>query len=416
MIDLPDNPARQADLTRMKRLATGLFADVTLLFVVALLLEPRFSGARFVRAFAEAAMVGALADWFAVTALFRYPLGLPIPHTAIIPRRKDSIGMSVGRFIEDNFLSPEVLIGRLRSAHAVERVARWISQPELSAQLARHATAGLNAALRVINDDDVQALIERSVLARLQQIQPAPLIGRFLGATLAGRRQPELLYELVKLVARLMEENKDAIRLRIRQESPWWLPRAIDRAIAERIFLTVEATLHEVSTNPDHPLHDKFNTILYEFINRLQHDPATIERGEEFKQELMGNPIVREFSASVWLDIKASVQTQAADPHSTLHLAIERGLQRFGEALLADEALAEKFERWIERLVEYASQEYRHQFGQLVAHTISRWDAGMTSNKIELQIGRDLQFIRINGTIVGGIAGLIIYSVSLLFP
>jgi len=231
---------------------------------------------------------------------------------------------------------------------------------------------------------------------------------------LAGRRQPELVYELVKVVEQLLEENKEAIRIKIRQETPWWLPHSIDQHIAERLFETVGASLHAVSVDPNHPFHDKFHDALYAFIDRLQHDPTTIARGEALKEELLANPIVRELSASLWAEIKAALVAQSDNPHSALYATIEQGVRQFGELLLRDELLAAKIERWVERLVVYASQEYRHQFGQLIAHTVSKWDADVTTNKIELQIGRDLQFIRINGTVVGGLAGLVIYCVSLL--
>jgi uncharacterized membrane-anchored protein YjiN (DUF445 family) len=405
---------RQRELQRMKLLATGLLVFVALLFVGALLLERSYPWVGFVRAFAEAAMVGALADWFAVTALFRHPLGLPIPHTAIIPRRKDSIGASIGRFVEENFLSEDVLISRMRALHVLQRAAGALSRPAVSEQIAKHATTAITNALRVIDDADVQALIERSLAARIHAAQPAPLLGRALAALLAGRRQPELVYELVKIVEHLLEENKAAIRIKIRQETPWWLPQSVDRHIAERLFDTVESTLHAVSVDPNHPFHDKFHDLLYAFIDRLQHDPATIARGEALKEELLANPVIREVSASLWAEIKAALLAQSDNPGSALHAAIEHGVRQFGELLLRDEVLAAKIDSWAERLVVYASQEYRHQFGQLIAHTVSRWDADATSAKIELQIGRDLQFIRINGTVVGGLAGLVIYGVSLL--
>jgi uncharacterized membrane-anchored protein YjiN (DUF445 family) len=413
-IQLQADPVRQSELDRMKLLATGLLVAVACIFVVALIFERQYGWVGFIRAFAEAAMVGALADWFAVTALFRHPLGLPIPHTAIIPRRKDSIGISIGRFVEDNFLSEEVLLNRMRSMQVTQRAASALRQPEVSDQIARHATTAIDNALRVINDVDVQALVERSVVARIQSTQPAPLLGRVLSAVLAGRRQPELVYELIKIIQRLLDENKETIRIKIRQETPWWLPEAVDRHIAERLFDTIESALQAVSADPNHPFHDRLNALLYEFIERLKHDPATIARGEELKDELLGSAIVRDFSASLWADIKAALFAQSANPDSALHAAIQRATRNFGELLLRDDVLAGKINRWVERIVVYASQEYRHQFGQLIAHTVSRWDPEATSRKIELQIGRDLQFIRINGTVVGGLAGLVIYSVSLL--
>jgi uncharacterized membrane-anchored protein YjiN (DUF445 family) len=311
-------------------------------------------------------------------------------------------------------LSEEVLISRMRSLHVIQRAAGALRQPEVSDQIAKHAATAINNALRVIDDVDVQALIERSVVERIRSTQPAPLLGRALSALLAGRRQPELVYEIIKVIERLLEENQEAIRIKIRQEAPWWVPRAVDQHIAERLFETVRSTLHAVSADPNHPFHDRFNALLYEFVERLQHDPATIARGEELKEELLSSPMVREFSASVWADMKAALFAQSADPESPLHTAIRSGVRQFGDLLLRDDVLADKINRWVERIVVYASQEYRHQFGQLIAHTVSKWDPEVTTRKIELQIGRDLQFIRINGTIVGGLAGLVIYSVSLL--
>jgi uncharacterized membrane-anchored protein YjiN (DUF445 family) len=413
-IQVRTDATRQHDLRRMKLIATALLAGAAVIFVVARLLELRYAWVGFIRAFAEAAMVGALADWFAVTALFRHPLGLPIPHTAIIPRRKDSIGESIGRFVEDNFLSEEVLLGRMRALRVVHRAAEALSQPAESDQIAKHATTAVNNALRVVNDADVQALVERSVVDRVRATHPAPLLGRVLALALAGQRRVVLADELVNVVGRLLDENKDAIRLKIRQETPWWMPQSIDRHIAERLFDTVESTLQAVRSDPNHPFHARFDALLAEFIDRLQHDPETIARGEVLKEELLQNPIVRDFSASLWRDIKAAIQAQSANQDSALHDAIQRAARHFGELVLRDEALAEKINRWAERLVVYASQEYRHQFGQLIAHTVSRWDAEATSRKIELQIGRDLQFIRINGTVIGGLAGLVIYCFSLL--
>ena len=238
---------RQAELNRMKSLATGLLVFVSLVFVIAVLFEPRYPWLGFLRATAEAAMVGAIADWFAVTALFRHPLGLPIPHTAIIPRRKDSIGASIGRFVRENFLSEEVIRGRLRTIDIAQQGAHWMSRPTISARLADLLTTGIAGALQVVNDADVQALIERGVVSRIRSIRIAPLLGRMLSLVLSDQRQAELLYGLIALTARMLEQNKAAIRERISSEIPWWLPRSIDKEIYRRLFDAVEARLREVS-------------------------------------------------------------------------------------------------------------------------------------------------------------------------
>jgi uncharacterized membrane-anchored protein YjiN (DUF445 family) len=413
-MQLSNDLAKQAELVRMKWLATGLFILVTVVYFVALLFERHYSWVGFIRAFSEAAMVGALADWFAVTALFRHPLGLPIPHTAIIPRRKDSIGESVGSFVQENFLSPDVLVGRLQSLHVVNHLARLISQPDVSQQIARQIAALLGGALRVVNDDDIQMLIERSLVSQIRKIQPAPLLGRVLRTVLRGERQRELVSEVMRLSAHLLDENKTAIRAKIGRETPWWVPSAVDKQIAERLFNAIETSIHEVSDNPQHPFYSRFEVVMASFIERLQHDQGTIARGEALKQELLQNQIVRDFSVSIWGDLKNFLHDQSIHPGSTLQDALQRSVQQFGERVQEDAALAAKLEQWVERVVVYASQEYRHQFGQLVTYTVNRWDAASTSQKIELQVGKDLQYIRINGTIVGGLAGLVIYAVSLL--
>ncbi|MBC8162831.1 MAG: DUF445 family protein, partial [Roseiflexaceae bacterium] len=274
-MQLEGDTARRAELRRMKRLATGLFIGVSCLFLVTLVLEVRFPWIGFVRAFAEAAMVGALADWFAVTALFRHPLGLPIPHTAIIPRRKDSLGESVGRFVQENFLSPEVLVGRLRTMQVVDRVSQLTGREDVSRTIARQVAALLSGALDVVNDDEVQLLVERSVSAQIRTVQPAPLLGRVLGAVLRGERMHELVAEMMRLAAHLLDENRDLMRARISRETPWWVPSAIDTAIADRIFVSVEATIQEISADQNHPFYARFEAVLVSFIERLKTDPGT---------------------------------------------------------------------------------------------------------------------------------------------
>jgi len=405
---------KRDELRRMKRLATGLLAGVACLYVVTFLLEPRFPWLGFVRAFSEAAMIGALADWFAVTALFRHPLGIPIPHTAIIPRRKDSLGESVGRFVQENFLSPEVLVGRLRTMQVVDRVAQLATRDDVSHAAARQVTALISGALDVVNDDEIQQIVERSVSTQIRKLQPAPLLGRTLSVVLRGERMHELVAEIMRLAAHLLNENRDAIRSRISHETPWWVPSAVDKAIADRVFVSVEATIQEISADQNHPFYSRFEAVLATFIERLKTDPATIERGEMLKQELLDSPVVRDFSISLWHDLKSFLKEQSNRPDSALQTALQRSVRQFGLLLRTDEALAAKVQGWIEKIVVYLSREYRDQFVQLVSYTVARWDIASTVEKIELQVGRDLQFIRINGTIVGGLAGLVIYTLSLL--
>src|SRR5262245_53595190 len=413
-MDAAGEPDRQADLNRIKRLATGLFAAVALVFVAASLFEPRYPWLAFVRATAEAAMVGAIADWFAVTALFRHPLGLPIPHTAIIPRRKDSIGASIARFAQENFLSEAVILDRLRSVNIAQYGARWISQPSASAQIARLVAAGIAGIVQVLNDSDVQALIERALVARLRTVQAAPLLGRVLALILSERRRAELLYTLLGFVARLLQENKAAIRERISHELPWWLPRSVDKQIYLRLVDAVTTSLHEVSQEPAHPLHDQFDAAVHRLLADLQSNPEVIARGEELKDELLRHPLVHDVVASLWLEIKAWLRDQSAQSDTQMQQSIQRAIVQLGTLVLRDDVLAEKVNHWGEQIALYAIGEYGDAVAQLIEQTVRRWDTAATVQKIEQQIGKDLQYIRINGTVVGGIVGLLIYCVAVV--
>jgi uncharacterized membrane-anchored protein YjiN (DUF445 family) len=411
---LVDERERQADLNRMKGIATALLALAAVVFVVALRLEREYPWAAFVRAAAEGAMVGALADWFAVTALFRRPLGLPIPHTAIIPSRKDAIGANIGRFVQDNFLTEEVIIGRLRAAHVAPRLGAWLARPESATRVARILAGGVSGVLRIVNDADVQQLLERTLAARVMNTPAAPLLGRVLGALLVGERRREALLALMQGAAQLLNDNQDAIRKQIIEAAPWWMPRGVDRTIYIRLVETVTNTLTELGRDPNHPLNTQFDALVERFIVRLQNDERLIARGEEYKAELLEHPLVRDMTASLWQDAKAALVEQSMRDDSALRETIARAVRRLGELLQRDEALAAKVNEWLEAAVLYAAREYGDEGSELIAHTVSRWDAETTSRRIELQVGRDLQFIRINGTVVGGLAGLAIYSVSLI--
>ena len=399
----------------MKRRATALLVIAAVVFVVARLLEPRFPWLGYLRATAEAAMVGGVADWFAVTALFRQPMGLPIPHTAIIPARKDRIGRSLGGFVQRNFLSRDVVASRLAAVRAGEHLARWVSQPENARLISRHVAAGLAGATRVMRDEDVRDAIEKHLLGRIRATRVAPIIGNALSLLTAGDRHQELLDRAIVLVARFVSENEELIRDRIRAESPWWIPERVDDKIHDKIVSGIERTLQDVSINPDHPLRGRFDHALDEFIERLRTSPEVIARAEQIKGEVLDSPAVREYSRGLWDDVKHRLVRYAERSDDEGPGAVERGLVALGNAVLADPTLMAKVESWITEMVLYAVEQARDEVAHLIEHTVAAWDPDDTSRKIELQIGRDLQFIRINGTLVGGLVGLLLYSIGKLF-
>lgn len=411
-MQLQDEARKQEQLDRMKFWATGLLAFSTAVFVVAKIFEDAAPWVGFVRATAEAAMVGALADWFAVTALFRYPLGLPIPHTAIVPNRKDQIGRSLGRFVENNFLKPEILSARIASADVAGRLSEWIGELENARRAARAVSTGVAGAVQVLRDEDVENMIERSLARRVRETEAAPLVGNVLEMVATSDMRQEILDGVVKLLANLFEENRSGIRDRIDQELPWWVPAPIDDKIYRRVTEAIERTLADLQEHPDHPLRQRFDLLITRFVEDLKSSPEVIRRGEEIKEELLEHPSVRRFSARLWEELRESLLGHGAGG-AELRAPLVAGLQRAGEALREDPVLREKVNGWAERALVYIAESYRHEVAQLISQTVSQWDPKETSRKIELQVGKDLQFIRINGTVVGGLAGLVIHTVSL---
>ena len=413
---VPDEIERQQRLDSMKRRATGMLAGATVIFVVTRILESRYPWIGIVRATAEASMVGGLADWFAVTALFRHPMGLKIPHTAIVPTRKDRVGKTLGAFVQRNFLTRDVIGAKLRSQHIAERLARWLAEPENARTIAQHAAASLSAAVEVLRDEDVQALIDRTVAARIRSARVAPLAGKLLSVITADGRHQELLNEAIKLMARAVEENRDLIRERIERESPWWVPTAIDEKIYQKVVSAIERTLVEIRDDPYHPLRERFDGALADFVERLQHSPETAARAEALKEELLETEAVRRFSASLWTDTKAALARHAQNPSPSSFGTVERALVTFGETVLRDAALLQRVDEMLLDVALFIVTKYQDEVSALIEQTVKGWDPEVTSRRVELAIGRDLQFIRINGTLVGGLAGMVIYLLSKLVP
>ena len=412
---LIDEAERQRRLDSMKRRASGLLVVAAVVFVVARFFETRYPWVGIIRATAEASMVGGLADWFAVTALFRHPMGIPIPHTAIIPARKDRVGRSLGGFVQRNFLTRDVVARKLASLRIAEAMARWVSEPENAARIARHAAVGLAAGATKLKDEDVQAFIDRSLAARVQATRVAPLLSKLLALITAGNRHQELLDAAIKLLARAVADNRDLIRERIGEETPWWVPGVVDDKIHQKVVAAIERTLEEVRDDPEHPLRTRFDAVLQEFIIKLDTSPDVIARAEELKDEVLSAEVMRRFSTSLWNDAKAALVRYAEDPEGRAPGAIERAVNAVGTAALADPELLEKADRWFTDVVLHLVDRYQDEVGQLISQTVNAWDPEATSRRIELAIGRDLQFIRINGTIVGGMAGAAIYLISKLF-
>ena len=396
----------------MKLRAAGLLILAAIAFAISYYLRARYPWLGWVQAFSEAALVGGLADWFAVTALFRHPLGIPIPHTAIIPSRKDRVGEVLGAFVERNFLNRQVIERRLVDARLGERLAKFLSDPANSRAVARHAARGLVAAAESLRDDDVQSMIDSAILERIKAARAAPFIGRGLSLITAGNRHQELLDEGIRLAARAVTENEDLIRRRIEAETPWWVPGAVDEKILKKIVNGIERTLKEVGDDINHPLRARFDAALAKFIDDLHNSPEVMARAEQLKDEILSADAVRHFSSSLWADTKASLVRRAERAEETDVDMISNGLAKLGEAILNDPELLGRVDGWLRSGVLGLVERYQSEVSELIANTVRGWDPTATSLRIELAIGRDLQFIRINGTVVGGLVGLILYAIT----
>src|SRR6059036_3967355 len=400
----PDDAVRQPQLDAMKRRATGLLGLAAAVFAGASAFEGQYPWLGYVRATAEASLVGGLADWFAVTALFRHPLGLPIPHTAIL-----------GTFVQNHFLSREVIAANLRAVRPAERAARWLADPEHSRRIARQIAGGLAKTLEALPDEDVRVLVHEVVSARLRATRVAPALGKTLALVLADDRHQALLNEAVRLAAEAVRDNRDVIRDKVRTESPWWVPGVVDDQIFQRILGTVESLLRDIGTDPYHPLRAAFDTALRDFVDRLQHAPDVIAKAEALKEEWLADPSLADLSTRLWEATRRAIVAYATradggrDPGP-----LERGLSEFSAALLANEALLAEIDDLVIDLTATVVERYRHEIGDLIAQTVAGWDPEATSRRFELAVGRDLQFVRINGTLVGGLVGLAIYTVSQL--
>jgi uncharacterized membrane-anchored protein YjiN (DUF445 family) len=411
MQEISNPEERQRNLDRMKTRATGLLILMGIVFVLARMYEAQHPWLGYIRATAEASMVGGIADWFAITALFRHPLNIPIPHTAIIPNRKDRIGRSLGNFVQNNFLSPEVLTAKLKAAQISRRAAEWLSQMDHARFAAEQVGSVLRGAGNVVRDEDVHALLDRTVVEPLRQMPIAPVLAKGLALLTIDDRHQQLLDRVIHGLTRLVAENEELIREKIREESPWWVPKVVDDRIHQKVLGGIERTLFEVGEDPDHPLRHQFNDLLADWMVQLQGSPEVIARAEAIKQQVLDPETSGRLAASLWQELKQILGRQNATAEGAPG-PVARGLSALGAAALEDEALLEKIDGWVAEAVLRVVEQHRGEVGGLIAQTVSSWDPQETSRRIELLVGRDLQFIRINGTLVGGLVGLLIYTVS----
>ena len=411
MHTIPLDVQRARDLRRMKAVALSLLLLAAAVYVATTIADAE-GWIDYVRSFAEAAMVGALADWFAVTALFRHPLRLPIPHTAIIPRRKDQIGRSLGDFVETNFLTKELLGERLAGAGIGARLGHWLRQPANAERAAEALADALKGTLEVLDDDEVQAGLERAVRDRIHTTPAAPLVGKAIDLSVEGDHHQRLLDTVLSGLRGFLADNRVTFRRRLDEESPWWVPEPIDDRIFDKIYTAVDRFIADVASDDGHEVRQSIEARIVEFAARLKSDPELLAKGEALKDEVLDHPEFRAWIESLWLGAKRGLIAAADDPSSELRARAAASFRHVGERLAAEPELQHKVDDWVQRGLGYVVDHYRSEVSDLIASTVERWEGESTARRLELQVGRDLQFIRINGTIVGGLAGLTIHALT----
>ncbi len=396
----------------MKRVATGLLIAMGLVYIAARAFGHYNMIVGFVRAFAEAAMVGGLADWFAVTALFRHPLGLPIPHTAIIPTNKDRIGETLASFLKSNFLTPKVVAKRMRRVDVASAVGGFLSTPASGDARMRNGAARLLVnVVQALDQERLGGMIKGGVEARLRGLNLSPLLGQALQSAIAADRHLPILHSLINWANRTLAANDDLIRQMVQDKAGavmrW---TGLDETLANAIISGLSKLLDEMATDRDHPMRAKVEEGLHALAHDLQYDPAMHQRVADFRDGLLDNPAMRRWLDGLWEAARGSLLKAARDPQAALAGRLGETVRQLGGTLQSDVALQATINRFARRALVGMAARYGEGVVKLVSETIRSWDARTVTDRIEQAVGRDLQYIRLNGTLVGGLVGLTIHA------
>ncbi|HEY2879153.1 DUF445 domain-containing protein [Nocardioides sp.] len=402
---------RRRGLRQMRTLAVCLLLLAAVVYLVTLG-EDGVLG--FVNAGAEASMVGAIADWFAVTAIFKHPLGLPIPHTALIPKRKDDLGRSLEEFVGENFLQEGVIRERVASAAISERVGAWLADPEHVRRVVDEVSEVASIGLGKVRDEHVSDLVTEALIPRFREEPLAPLAGGLLAEVVRdGVHEGVVDLALDELHGWLLE-HPDTVAEVLEQRAPWWAPPRLNDAVTRRVTAELVTWLAEIRADPAHRARLAFDSMLTRLAEDLQHDPETRERTERLKDRVLDHPQVVQSSIALWNALRRALQASLLDPDGAVRDRLARELTAFGVRLREDAELRGRLDGAAADLSVFAVERYGAELTAVITHTVERWDGREAARRIELHVGRDLQFIRINGTIVGGLVGLVIHAVTVV--
>ncbi|MFQ6171418.1 DUF445 domain-containing protein [Oryzobacter sp. R7] len=411
MAPSPADEARRAGLRRMRLLALSLLLLAAVMFVVTLRL-PHDGVWGYVNTAAEAAMVGALADWFAVTALFRHPLGLPVPHTAIIPKRKNEIGRNLQEFVTENFLTEEIARERLAAARVGQRVGEWLGSPahrrRVMTEVVRVARAGLGR----LSDEEVRSIVEDFLVPRLVREPAAPIAGALLADVVADRTHHGVVDLALEELHAWLGANPGTYAAVLGDRAPWWSPPWLDERVIGWTYQQVLAWVRDIADDPHHPARQAFDDLLARLATDLQEEEEVMARAEALKERLLTHPQVPETAVGLWRSFRAALTVAMDDDTSYFHTRGDELLEHLGRHLVEDEAWRGRLEARLGEAVSFFVNTYGHELAEVISVTVDRWDGKEAAERIELHVGRDLQFIRINGTVVGALAGLVIHGVA----
>ncbi|RJT24318.1 DUF445 domain-containing protein [Chakrabartia godavariana] len=399
----------------MKLLATGMLVLMACVYVSTRVIGPVHPAIGFIKAFAEAAMVGGLADWFAVTALFRHPLGLPIPHTAIIPRNKDRIGDTLATFLRDNFLTPAVVARRMKGLDVAGAAGRFLASEDRggSGRLRDGASRLLADILESLDDDRLGGMAKSAIAERLRRMDVAPLLGQSLTAAMREGRHVPLLDGIINRVSLVIASNEDIIREMVHERAGRVLRwTGLDENVANAVITGLNKLAFDMADNPEHPLRLKINEMLDDLAHDLQHDDRMQARVQSLKDDLIANPAMQNWIDGLWQQGRAALLRAARDPDKAMAGKLGETLRQLGQTLQTDARLRTTINRFARRAAVGAAASYGDGIVKLVSDTIRSWDVGKVTERVESAVGRDLQYIRINGTLVGGLVGLAIHAVD----
>ncbi|MCW2747256.1 MAG: hypothetical protein JWP10_398 [Nocardioidaceae bacterium] len=406
-----NDEARRRGLRQMRTLASSLLVIAAVVFFLTQG-ETGFLG--YVNAGAEASMVGAIADWFAVTALFRHPLGLPIPHTALIPNRKQALGESLQEFVADNFLNEDVVRDRIRTAHVSRTVGEWLVDERHSERVVREGARIVTDGLAHIKQSDVSTVIQDAIMPRLAAEPLSPVVGQLLAEIVEDNTHHALVDLALDELHRWLEHNESAISALVGERAPWWTPNWLDERMGSRLHQEALAWVQDIRKQPDHHARQALDTLLRQLAQDLQHDSSTMERFERLKVRVLEQPQLAMTSIALWDSLRKALIAALQDEQGHLRKRALDEVRSFAQRLIDDEVLAERIDALVSDIAAYVVNNYGRELATIISETVNRWDGKETAERIELHVGRDLQFIRINGTVVGGLAGIVIHAFATL--